>query len=446
MNKSVSSPIEKSVEESLSLLAKKTPRIILGVSGGPDSMALLYAFFKAKSDVIVVHINYGLRGGESDLDQELVEGMSVEWGFECCSVRLSSDDKKGNFQNWAREERYRIFEEMKEMNQGECIATAHHEDDQVESILQKVLRGSGVEAWQGMEVWDGKLLRPLLSHSKQEILDYCESNAIPYRIDESNLVSEYARNLIRNELADKFTQLFPGWRQNILSLSEKGKLTELAIQELLNSILEEGRLKLVEYSKLNSLLKPAVLKQFISSVEPSITVSKGLLEELTVIEKSQTGTTIHLSEKYTLVRDRTHITLKKEGDSEFEPVEISALDVNNGLDWAGMNISITNTLGDKSSLYIDATKVQWPLVLRRWEAGDKIKPLGMEGFQKISDHLTNRKIHSSKKEKALILSGVDGTIYAIIFPTIAANGEIGTISETIKCTEQTKAYLTLTPK
>ncbi len=226
MNKYASNLINKSVESSLSLIPQAKPKIILGVSGGSDSMALLYTFYKLEVEVLVVHINYGLRGNESDLDQELVEGMSTQWGIDCYSVKIENKQNEGNFQSWARAERYRIFKELKDINNLNCIATAHHQSDQIETILQKVLRGSGVEAWEGMSVWDGELFRPFLPFSKTEILSYCEENSIPFRDDKSNLESKYARNFIRNQLEDKFDELFPGWRTNILDLSEKGILQD----------------------------------------------------------------------------------------------------------------------------------------------------------------------------------------------------------------------------
>tara|TARA_R110000868_G_scaffold368227_1_gene631198 strand:- start:28071 stop:29408 length:1338 start_codon:yes stop_codon:yes gene_type:complete len=445
MNKSVSRSIEKSIKSSLGLLSQRNPKILLGVSGGPDSMALLYAFFKSNVDVMVVHINYELRGKESDIDQELVEGMCTEWGFECCSIRLNNNIHQGNFQNWAREERYRIFKELKEAKKISCIATAHHQNDQVETILQKVLRGSGVEAWQGMSIWDGQLFRPLLPFKKSEIVEYCSEEAIPYRIDESNLESGYARNFIRNELSADFNKFFPGWQTNILALQEKGEVTELAIHHIIEFICVGEEIELSKFSQLNEKLKPAVLKKFISIKYPELKISKGKLIELLKIEDAQSGTSIEISDSIHIVRDRASITLKNEQSKTIE-LEISELDVNNGINFKNLEISISKSINNEIPLYIDAGLIKWPLTIRVWKKGDKIVPLGMNGSQKISDHLTNRKITSSKREKALILSDVDSTIYAIIFPVKAENGEIGTVSEIIKCTEQTTEYLTINPK
>lgn len=443
MNKSASKPIEESVKNSLTNLAIQSPKVLLGVSGGPDSMALLYALFRQKTDTFVVHINYGLRGSESDLDQELVEGMATEWGFDCCSVRLDIDKKAGNFQNRAREERYRIFRELKTDINADAILTAHHKDDQVETILQKLFRGSGSVAWQGLKVWDGELLRPLLIHTKKEILNYCEEEAIPYRIDQSNLKPVYARNFLRNEFSDSLDEFFPGWQENILGLAEKGRITELALDHIYETVSDKEGISLSAFQKVDTRLKPAILKKFVETKIPNLRLSKGMVAELAKIESLQTGGAIEVNEKFSLVKGRSTLSIMVREDSVPREVIILKEEAEDGIKFDHLNVSIKTNAESESALHIDSDLLSWPLKLRTWKPGDRFRPLGMNGSQKVSDHLTNRKIPSIKKEKALILSGVDSTIYAIIFPEKAANGETGTISEHAKCTDSTKKYLTI---
>lgn len=142
MSKSEYLLIEQVISNKVDRHFPGTPNFVIGVSGGADSMALLYAFKQLEISCFVVHINYGLRGVESDKDQELVEQMSFQWGFECCSVRLNTEEmQSGNFQNWARNERYMIFEDLAEEIKADAIAVAHHQDDQIETIVQKLFRG-----------------------------------------------------------------------------------------------------------------------------------------------------------------------------------------------------------------------------------------------------------------------------------------------------------------
>ena len=444
MSKFASTSIEKSVGNILSNTFKKSPRLLFGVSGGPDSMALLYVFHKIGAEVTVVHINYGMRGEGSDLDQELVEGFCTEWDFECCSFKLDSSATKGeNFQSWARNERYRIFRELKKEFNADAIVTAHHQDDQVETILQKLFRGSGPAAWQGMSAWDGELFRPLLSFSKQEILNYCENNNVPFRNDESNNESKYARNFIRNELSVELDQRFPGWKQNILEMQELGLIAERGVRHIVNGLVSGKRLDLKKYSELDNALKPSVLKYFVESNSSGESLTKGQLNELLKIEQSHTGAEIPITESISLVKDRDGISIKEKERVEEVPVLITRSAATANFSLEGFSF-YKNDKKPNKGMYWDAGKIQWPLTVRAWEAGDRFTPLGMNGTQKVSDHLTNRKIRSSLREKALILIGSDSTIYAIIFPVAAVNGEMGTISEAVKCTSETKEYFIVT--
>ncbi len=443
MNKFVSKSIEESVQSSLINLANSSPFLILGVSGGPDSMALLYALFKLKAKVFVVHINYALRGESSDLDQELVEGMSASWGFECCSVKLDSKKGNRNFQNWARKERYRIFRKLKKELKADAILTAHHQDDQVETILQKIFRGGSPKTWQGLSIWDGELLRPLLSFRKKEILAYCKEEAIPFRIDESNLESTYARNFLRHEFSETMDKFFPGWKENILRLQEKGRITESAVNHIYDNLRKDSALDLVGFSELAEELKASILKKYIEDQIPDVKLSKGLLLELEKIETLQSGVSINIDEEYALLRGRSVISISSKKDSGSPERNLYREEVEVGVSVKNFTFEIQENQDRSPNLSIDSESLEWPLTVRNWKNGDRFRPFGMNGSQKISDHLTNRKIPSAKKEKALILSGADGTIYAIIFPEEGINKEIGSISEIAKCTETTKDFLTI---
>lgn len=446
MNKSVSKLIEESVQSSLTNLANTSPSLILGVSGGPDSMALLYTLFKLNAKVLVVHINYALRSESSDLDQELVEGMSFEWGFECCSIRLDPKEVKGNFQNWARDQRYRIFRELKDEFQAEAILTAHHQDDQVETILQKIFRGSGPETWKGLSIWDGELLRPLLLFTKKEIMAYCETEAIPYRIDESNLESTYARNFLRKEFSERMDEFFPGWKENILQLQEKGMVSEYAVNHIYTSLLKDSELQFEGFFELAGELKRSILKKYIEDQLPDIKLSKGLLHELMKIETLQAGASIDIDHQFSLMKGRSVISIFKKDDSRIPEIRLSKEEIERGIEVQNIIFSSDENRKGSPALSIDSDALEWPLTLREWKNGDWFHPLGLDGSQKVSNHLTNRKIPPAKKEKALILSGTGGTIYAIIFPEEGISKEIGSISEIAKCKDTTKNFLTIKPK
>jgi len=443
MAKSVSTSVKKHLSELLSDLFEEDAFFIIGVSGGPDSMALLYLLHVLEMDALVVHINYGKRGKESDKDQELVEQMAFAWGFECCSIQLDPKQAKGeNFQNWARNMRYQYFKDLKDAYQADAIAVAHHQDDQVETILQKVLRGSSPSAWQGMRAWDGKLFRPLLTFSKQNILDLCEEEAIPYRIDKSNKSSEFARNFLRHEFSEALDDLFPGWEKNILDLPRLGKTFEESMVFITDQVTSSNTLLLKKFSDLPENIKPAVLKTILDQSGMKGDYSKGQLKELSQVETMQTGKSMKIG---TLVftRDRDRVHFKTEKNLVEVSKTIDRVQAEKGNKVNGLNIEIKTEPMPLPSLRLDGSKLNWPLQIRTWNSGDEFNPLGMSGNQKVSDHLTNRKIPTVSREKTLVLCGSDGTIYAIIYPVLSTNGERGAISEIVKCESTTQTFLTI---
>ncbi len=441
MSRFVSKSIEQVVDHNFSLLNKENPGLIIGVSGGPDSMGLLYLLSKTNASIFVVHINYGLRGAESELDQELVEGMCTEWNIECCSVRLESYDSASiNFQKWARDERYRIFEEIKKDQQADYIVTAHHKDDQLETIFQKLLRGSGIGAWDGMQVVEQDIFRPLLEVSKEEIYAFCEENAVPFREDASNEENKYARNLLRNKTFEEFEDFFPGWKQNILELEERSKSYQAALNVVFEKVFNGSGIDLDLYIELEDLLKIEVLKTYLLSMDEEVQLSKGQLLELKKIGGAQTGTSIQVSEYGRLFKEREQIVFKASRPKEEEQSVLQKEEVEGGLETNGLSFYFSSS-PNSGALSLDVDCLDWPIVVRNWRDGDAFNPLGMAGSQKISDHLTNRKISSSQKKNALIIEGADKYVYAVIFPNSLQNGEIGTISEKVKYNSHTCSYL-----
>lgn len=444
MPKSLDTLMQDHLKEVLNKYFEEEDSFILGVSGGPDSMALLYLMHLLNRDVLVVHVNYGKRGDSSDKDQELVEQMSFAWGFESCSVSLDPVNAKNqNFQKWARDQRYQFFRDLKENNSAAAIITAHHQQDQVETILQKILRGSAPPAWQGMTIWDGELLRPLLPFSKDQIIKFCDANSVPFRIDESNENSDFARNFIRNQLSEKLDELFPGWQQNLLDLNTFGSAYSSAIDFVLKSISVDGSIELKELRNLNPDLKRAVLKRFLDVNGLEGRYSKQQLKDLEEIESLQTGKSIRFGDAE-LIRDRNLIRLNKtlEIDSP-EPEILNRSDAVSGYETSYFTVKLSDQKPSSPSLRIDSSKLDWPLEIRQWKHGDSFSPLGLDGSQKVSDHLTNRKIPTVLREKALVLCGSGGSIYAIIYPDNADIVERGAIADPVKCDPHTQTYLTI---
>jgi tRNA(Ile)-lysidine synthase len=436
-----SSPVSTEFNHQLQVNQLSGKKVIAGVSGGPDSMAMLYLFHRFDMEVTAVHCNYGLRGEASDKDQQLVEEMCSLWGMECVSVRLEPDEKHtGNFQNWARKRRYRVFEDLQTELSADLIATAHHQDDQIETILQKILRGASLTGWKGMSVLSDGLFRPLLNVSKKDILRFVEEYNIPYRIDGSNEESTYARNFLRQNWFPELHRFFPGWRQNIMKLTRRADEFEIMCQTILTTIIRnENQLDREAFLKLDETIQPVILHQFIRQYAGAESAGRAFLDYLEPVRTLQTGKRIQVAEEIFICRDRDLFLI--EAGSDNQPADTIVLH-REDLPVLQGELKFKEEEFDGSfstnTLSLDADQIAFPVAIRPWEPGDQFRPLGMEGTQKVSDHLTHRKVSSTTKADARVIKSFDGNLIAVIFPLNDESGEIGTISEVVRCRADTK--------
>jgi tRNA(Ile)-lysidine synthase len=445
MSKFESSPVAKAFQKSVKNYLPDSSTLIAGVSGGPDSMALMYLLHRFEVSAVIVHCNYQLRGDDSEKDQRLVEKMSAFWGFECVSVRLENESAS-NFQQWARERRYEIFFDLKREFDADFVTTAHHQDDQIETILQRILRGSGITALSGIKPLENQLFRPLLEISKSEIMKFAEHFNIPYRIDNSNEESTYARNFLRHNWFPELQNFFPGWRDNILKLSVRATEFELMTGEVLNSVKKSSRsISRTGFLNLPDQIRPPILYQFMEEMNININVSSSLQKIAENLAELQSGKSVQLSNHYQIIRDRDLFTVQNLRNDRRTPVKISSEDLTQLQKVYGLQLSIEKFTEKfiPETLSMDLSKIAFPITIRQWEEGDSIRPLGMEGTQLISDHLTNRKISSARKSEAFVIESFDGNICAVIFPHHTSDNQPGTISEKVRCSSETEKVVVI---
>ena len=413
-------------------------------------MALLYLLHRYDVSTVAVHCNYALRGKASDKDQELVEQICSHWGIDIASFKFDPNDRSsGNFQDWARQIRYDAYEGVRKDHGSEFILTAHHRDDQVETILQKILRGSGISAWQGMKIRNGVLFRPLLRLPKSEIMKFVEEFNVPYRIDRSNEESTYARNFIRNNWFPDLDKLFPGWKDNVTRLTDKAKEHEALCDEILGQI-HAGKMKIDRngFLELNSITAPAILLHFLKKEIGITDVSRSFLTDLEKLGDLDTGKKVSVSEKYSILRDRGYFVIQNEETGEKAPNEmvIFRREISSEpIRFDGFSISLETppVAFSEKKLHLDVEAVTFPLKVRRWKPGDVLQPFGMDGSQLVSDHLTNRKIPAAVKEAARVLEDSAERIVAVLYPSFKERERAGTISEKVRCGDTTQTILTI---
>ncbi|MEX0646951.1 MAG: tRNA lysidine(34) synthetase TilS [Balneolaceae bacterium] len=448
MSKFESSPIVKEFrKQKANNLQKENIFVITGVSGGPDSMALLYLLHRFEIKTVAVHCNYQLRGENSEKDQELVEKMCGLWGIECVAVRLDVKEAGNqNFQAWARSRRYQVFNDLRNEYGADLVATAHHEDDQLETIFQKILRGAGMPAWKGMSVIDQDIFRPLLRVQKSDIMMFVEDNNIPYRIDSSNEESTYSRNFLRHNWFPLLNKLFPGWRENLLKIPIRAAEFEGMADEILSSLKKNRTtLRRENFLALSPGIREPLLHRFYETSGMNGPISTGAISEISRLDTLQTGKTIQLNNTTYLTRNRDYFVLEVKETKTEEPVTIHQDQLNKETrkDDFIFKIKPVQTSFEEGTLHLDADKICFPVKLRQWENGDRFSPLGMEGNQLVSDHLTNRKIRSTEKSRAKIIESFDGIICAVIFPHKLKDGQIGTLADPFRCTSETRQIFTI---
>jgi tRNA(Ile)-lysidine synthase len=394
-------------------LINQSDRILLAVSGGIDSMVMSHLFLTTKADIGIAHCNFNLRGIESDEDEAFVKlfAHSANIPFFCESFDTSgfAEEKGISIQMAARELRYRWFEEIRIKNNFTYISVAHNLNDNVETFLINLTRGTGIAGLTGMKPRYNHLIRPLLFASRNAIKEYSKQNNIDFREDKSNAEIKYTRNKIRHTIIPLFREINPSFETALTETAER--LNE--ISEIVSGHIS-GIREMVSVTRGNTI---AFKISMLESLSPRLTIlyelfrpfgiGKGQLDDLSSLLKGKTGSQI-ITSGYRLIKNRKEILVtKKEDDNEnyFEISEIS--------DFGKLPLNLTASIKEVNSGFIipastdiaclDADKITFPLIIRRWHHGDSFYPLGMKHKKKLSDYFIDNKISVFEKEHYRIL-------------------------------------------
>jgi tRNA(Ile)-lysidine synthase len=437
--------------------------LVAGVSGGVDSMVLLWILaVPLKLRVIAVHINYGKRGEDSEADEELVRRFCDEHQIPCHVFREPDSgeglsDRSGNFQEHARDLRRELLQSVMMEHGAQGIFLAHHLDDQTETVLQKILRGSALERSTGMRAADPPWFRPLLTVPKQDLVSFAAAHDIPWRTDATNLESAYARNILRNDVFPILDSAFPGWRRNITDMAIAGRqqrrMLDYLTAQLLSPEPEEGTsgikgkqpsqdegphppaLKRDAWLALPAELQLPVARHWIAEQTGYAGWSRGEVERLSELEGLSTGRAIAIKAGFRVLRDRDRFVIVRDTDSRVhQRLNLASLAGERML-LAGLEfrIGMYDPSRKGEVLQLDAGRLPEEVILRTWGQGDRIRPLGMEGSQSVADLLTNRKVSAAQKKSTLVLVSFDANVHAVIFPHPLMSGEMGAIAEHARC-------------
>lgn len=395
---------------------------LLAVSGGADSMILTSLFLdfrdnikNSETEFQVAHINYKLRGEDSDLDQKVVQDFCEKNHIKFHLYEVSEKDKKPehSIQLWARELRYKFFKEIQEKEQLEFLVTAHHLNDQLETFIINLSKAAGINGLSGIPANDNNILRPLLHFSKQEIYQFAEENNIEFREDLSNKKSDYLRNKIRNEIVPKLLETNDHFLENFKKSSSYLNQTKDFVQEQIQQIEN----KLTVFNKDYKILSKEKLEQESDFVKFEILKKFGFNqeEEIPKIFKAENNSTF-FSKEYQLVvnRDELILTLKNENQEiRNEFVLINDFNFSQKLTTINIQTAIEGIYKDFEWDF-NAQKLQFPLRLRKQQDGDEFYPTGFSGKKKVSKFFRDEKLSILARQKIWILTDSENSVLGVL--------------------------------
>ncbi len=396
-------------------------KIMIAISGGIDSVVLTHLLYKLNVDISLAHCNFRLRGNASDEDQlfaqELANQMNV--AFYTTNFDTSKYAKEIGYstQMAARELRYDWFEKIRAKNNLDYVATAHHLDDNLETFLINFSRGTGLKGLTGIPPINKSIVRPLLVFSRDEIEQYAKENGVIWREDKSNQELTYQRNKIRHQVVPILKELNPQLVNSFKKTHEyltgsrdiiEDKLTDIT-QDVIAS--KPSSIKTFNISKILALSNPkAYLFELLNDY--------GFTEwnDILGLLSAQSGKTI-FSQTHRLIKDRDHFLLEpiafKEGVqhiSIFEGQDLVNLK-NFRLHFKKVDISEESEF--KNCIHVDADKLEFPLTLRKWEAGDYFHPFKMTGKKKVSKYFKDEKLSLIDKERTWFLCSNNDIVWVV---------------------------------
>ncbi len=407
--------MEKKVREYIEKnnLISKDQLILLGVSGGADSVALLRILLALGYRCVAVHCNFHLRAEESNRDQQFVEQLCSRLGvkLEICSYDTISyaAEKKISIEMAARELRYADFERLRQEYNANSIAVAHHRDDSVETLLMNLMRGTGIRGLTGIKPKNGYVIRPLLSVERVEIEEYLNSIGQDYVTDSTNLETNYTRNKIRLNLLPLMRVINPNADRSIentaLHLQQAYLIYNDAVQKAIADVVKrEDEVLIIDTDALLATASPStILYEILSGYGYNEQQVSDIMESLDA-ESGRRFT----SAGYLLYKERNRLVLMKNDDVDFcVAVDLNTTDNIMLPDGRILRFEFRDgdaeIARDSAVATLDADKVGNSLTVRVWQQGDSFIPFGMKGRKLLSDYMTDRKFSITKKRNQCVV-------------------------------------------
>ncbi len=403
------------------LFAKKD-KLLLATSGGVDSVALCHLCYRAGFDFALAHCNFQLRSKDSDRDEAFVKELAQKFDVPVFSIKFDTiefaNERKISTQVAARELRYAWFETVREQHSFDYILTAHHADDNIETLLMNLFRGTGIKGLTGIKEKHGKIVRPLLFARRYELEIFVQQEQLPFVQDESNLHDDYTRNYFRNTVVPQVTKVFADAPDNLLANIERFKEAEI----LYRVSIEQFKKKLIVqkgddlYIPILLLQKTPACKTVLFEILSEYKFSSAQVPEVLNLLNSESGKYVQ-SSSHRVIKNRNHLIITRLAAGSPSLVVIEAEGV---LPFANGNLILEiienkdfKILPGADWACVDAAAISFPLLLRPWKQGDYFYPLGMLKKKKLSRFFIDKKLSLVEKEKIWVVESQKKIIWIL---------------------------------
>ena len=390
-------------------------KLLLAVSGGVDSVVLCELCKQAGYDFVIAHCNFQLRGEESQRDEDFVNAVGKKYAVEVLVKKFDTEnhaaENKLGIQVAARELRYTWFRELvanRSLDIGHWIVTAHHANDNVETMLMNFFKGTGINGLKAILPKQGNIVRPLLFARKEELIAFAQQHKLGFVEDSSNASGKYTRNYFRNELIPVLQEVFPQVEENLMDNLQRFREIEVLYQQSIDlhkrKLLEQKGNEI--HIPVLKLQKTGPLHTVVYEIIRDFGFTTHQTDEVIGLLQSETGKYIR-SSSHRIIKNRnwliispnetteaTNILIEGEGSWQFTAgkLELKKLQTSNIKHQTSNNIA-----------QLDATDIKFPLLLRKWKQGDYFYPLGMNKKKKLSRFLIDQKLSMPQKENTWVI-------------------------------------------
>ncbi|MBE6339903.1 MAG: tRNA lysidine(34) synthetase TilS [Bacteroidales bacterium] len=403
----------------------KNKPVLVAVSGGADSVAMLHMLVGQGYYCIAAHCNFHLRGAESDADEVFVRSFCEELGVPCYvehfDTRKYAQQKSVSIEMAARELRYQWFYSLLDKYDIPCVAVAHHADDAAETFMLNLVRGTGLKGLTGMKPVQGRVVRPMLRYSRQDIELYCRAHRLKFCTDSTNQSDAYVRNRIRHHVIPQLKTINPSFlrtmRNNMAHLNQIYSLFAQQASEFMKRAVVE--LEDQTLISMDNLQKLPEVEPFIFEILFPKGFSPDSIHKIARCVAEKRWGRILFSSKYRVIVDRFNLMIMprdEQTENEETDIEMDQDEVYTPIHLKISTFERTDDYQvskDANIAHFNADKVYFPLTLRHWRTGDMFRPLGMKGFKKLSDFFVDNKMNQVQKENAWILEAGGEIIWIV---------------------------------